>query len=136
MCCPSRTTGKPLRSIRSRRVGPGRSSASETRAFGSFGRPRSGIASRTISTRSAAPSQSFGGSGSISASPAAREGHDPAAAGDEDRGEPRGGHRSGESLPGQFHQRFDDPAAIDKGGAVLADPLLVQPLSQSGIPPP
>ena len=123
---------KPLAAIRASRSGPGRGSASAAIAFAGLIRPRSASASRTISTFSAAPSVRPGtGFASTASAPPSRTSapermsvsRAPATA-------PTRGPADGNSISAIRMRLLGN-----EGGAVLADPFLVEPLSQAGSPP-
>src|SRR3546814_3058273 len=60
--------------------------------------------------------------------------HDGASAGDKDRRQATGGNGPGAELTGKLYDRFGDGAVFDQGGALLADPRLVEPFSHGCSP--
>ena len=112
----------PLGEARARRA----AAASVGRSLGGLGRPGSGIASRTTSAWKSPPSVTPAGSGSTTASLPSSSRRDarrcwPGGADD---------HRAG-AKSRQLDRRLDDLAVLDQDRAILADPFLVEPLSQA-----
>ena len=117
-------TADPLREAR---PGAGGSSVGARPVAASAG-PRSGIASRTISARKAAPSVRPAAAARRQP-PRCRRAWRCRAAGSM-LGQPGRDHRAG-AQAGQLDRGLEDRAVLDQDRAILADPFLVEPLSQA-----
>ena len=110
-------------------MSPGAGGRSVGRSLGGLGRPASGIASRVISARKVAPSLAL----------RHRIDHRLAAIGkqrDARIADERRLHNRAGAQAGQLDLRLENLAILDQDRAVLANPFLVEPLSQADSPPP